>query len=284
MTASALSFFGQSGVSIYEKSKKVSCSVSQIWNMSNKIFAILTDFGFDFSVASMKALILKDFPDAQIVDVDHNIAKFSVLSAAFVIEKVYRYFPSRTIFICVIDPGVGSKREPICLHTKDYTFIGPNNGLFHYILTDSNVAYEAYIIKTKFNSVHFNTFHGRDLFTPTAIEIARDNFDFLEKVDSTKLVLHPALESSTSIIVYIDTFGNIKTNIPFDDNFKWKDSLEIEINGIASSVTMANTFSKVAEGALLGYKGSNGTLEIAANLDSAGELLKAQVGNHIAIK
>ena len=77
--------------------------------MKNKIFAIITDFGFDFSVASMKALILRSFPDAQIVDIDHGIKQFSILSGAFVINKVYKYFPNQTIFICVIDPGVGSK-------------------------------------------------------------------------------------------------------------------------------------------------------------------------------
>ncbi len=99
---------------------------------SNPIFALMTDFSFDFSVASMKALILREFPGAQIVDIDHSIKQFSVLSGAFVINSVYKYFPNHTVFVCVIGPGVGSKREPICIDTGDYKFIGPNNGLFHY--------------------------------------------------------------------------------------------------------------------------------------------------------
>ena len=117
--------------------------------MKNKTFAIITDFGFDFSVASMKALILRSFSDAQIVDIDHGIKQFSILSGAFVINKVYRYFPDQTIFICVVDPGVGSKREPIYIDTGNYKFIGPNNGLFHYLLNNPKVSYKSYAIKVQ---------------------------------------------------------------------------------------------------------------------------------------
>ena len=67
-------------------------------SMSNQTFALITDFGFDFSVASMKGLILKNFPKAQIIDIDHSIKQFSVLSGAFVIEKIYKYFPQRNNF------------------------------------------------------------------------------------------------------------------------------------------------------------------------------------------
>ena len=137
--------------------------------MRNKTFAIITDFGFDFSVASMKALILKDFPNAQIVDIDHSIKQFSILSGAFVIHKVYKYFPDQTIFICVVDPGVGSKREPIYIDTGNYKFIGPNNGLFHYILKELGSPCKTYVIKEEFRPVKSTTFHGRDLFTPASI-------------------------------------------------------------------------------------------------------------------
>ncbi|MBU2564025.1 SAM-dependent chlorinase/fluorinase [Patescibacteria group bacterium] len=70
--------------------------------INHQVFTIMTDFGFDFSVASMKALILKEFPDAQIIDIDHSIKQFSILSGAFVIDKIYKYFPEQTMFICVV--------------------------------------------------------------------------------------------------------------------------------------------------------------------------------------
>ncbi len=252
--------------------------------MNNKTFAMITDFGFDFSVASMKALILRDFPGAQIVDIDHSIKQFSVISGAFVIDKIYKYFPKDTIFICVVDPGVGSKREPIYIKTKNYKFIGPNNGLFHYILRDPEVSWESYAIKKEFKPVISSTFHGRDLFTPAAIEIARGNLDIVEPIEKDKLLFIPILDSKNSIITYIDGFGNIKTNIVFNSEFNNKDFLKIKSNNTVYKVKVSNTFSEVIQGNLLCYKGSNNTLEIAANLDSAENILKVSIGDLITIE
>jgi len=245
--------------------------------MKNKTFAIITDFGFDFSVASMKALILKDFPDAQIIDIDHSIKQFSVLSGAFVISKVYEYFPDQTIFICVVDPGVGSKREPIYVDAGNYKFLGPNNGLFHFILKDPGLYRGAYEIKKEFKPVKSTTFHGRDLFTPAAIEIAKGNFDIVKPIDKEKLILLSALNGETSMITYIDGFGNVKTNISLGSNFDGKDLLKIKINGILRLIKRSNTFSGVVDGELLCYRGSNNTLEIAANLASAEDILKVNI-------
>ena len=251
---------------------------------NRRVFAMITDFGFDFSVASMKALILKSFPDAQIVDVDHSVKQFSILSGAFVIDKIYDYFPEQTIFICVIDPGVGSKRETIFIDTGNYKFIGPNNGLFHYILNDPKISYKSYAIKEEFRSVRSTTFHGRDLFTPATIEIAKGNFDIVESIDKEKVVLIPLLSSGTSVITYIDGFGNIKTNIPFRDEFKKKDFLKVNVNNTLRLIKVSNTFSDVASEELLCYKGSNDTLEIAANFASAEKILNAEVGNPITVE
>lgn len=248
------------------------------------IFAIITDFGFDFSVASMKALILKDFPDAQIIDIDHSIKQFSVLSGAFVISKVYEYFPDKTVFICVVDPGVGSKREPIYIDTGNYKFIGPNNGLFHFILKEPESYRGVYEIRNDFRPVESTTFHGRDLFTPAAIEIAKNNFGIVKPIDSDKLVLISALNSGTPVVTYTDGFGNIKTNISLDNNFDKKDFLKVRINDTLQSIKRSSTFSEVAEGELLCYRGSNNTLEIAANLASAEKILKVKVGDNIAIE
>ena len=252
--------------------------------MRNKIFAIITDFGFDFSVASMKALILRSFPDAQIIDIDHSIKQFSILSGAFVIDKIYKYFPDKTIFICVVDPGVGSKREPIYLDTGNYKFIGPNNGLFHHILNDPEVSCKSYVIKEEFRPVKSSTFHGRDLFTPAAIEITKDNFDIVEPISRDKLVFIPALDGGAPVITYIDGFGNIKTNISLSDDFSKKDVLKVRVNNTLHLIKVSNTFSEVASGELLCYRGSNDTLEIAANLASAENSLKVNVGDRITVE
>lgn len=251
--------------------------------MNPKTFAMITDFGFDFSVASMKALILKEFPNAQIIDVDHSIKQFSILSGAFVIDKIYSYFPEGTIFICVVDPGVGGKREPVCIDTGRYIFIGPNNGLFHYILEDRGPSFKSYAIKEEFRAERSTTFHGRDLFTPAAIEIAKGNFDIVNHIDKEKLIRIDALTNGILMITYIDGFGNIKTNLPFPKNFTNKTHIKLNLNGSAHSIQVATTFSEVNSGGLLCYKGSNNTLEIAANLASAGTILDANVGDSIEI-
>lgn len=252
--------------------------------ISRPIFALVTDFSFDFSVASMKALILKDFPDAQIIDIDHSIKQFSVLSGAFVINNVFKYFPAKTIFVCVVDPGVGSKREPIYLDTGDYKFIGPNNGLFHYILTDHSYSCKTYVIKDGFKPVKSTTFHGRDLFMPAAIEIAKGNFDIVDPIDKDKIVLIHALSGRVSVVTYVDGFGNIKTNIPVENYLDKKDFLKLNINNTHYQIKVSNTFSEAEKGGLLCYKGSNDTLEIAANLASAGDILKVNIGDHITIE
>lgn len=247
------------------------------------VFALLTDFSFDFSVASMKGLILKDFLSAQIVDIDHSIKQFSILSGAFVINKVYEYFPAQTIFICVVDPGVGGRREPIYIDVGNYKFIGPNNGLFHYLLKERGSSCGIHVIKEEFRSTHSNTFHGRDFFTPAAIELAKGNYEIISPFDRNKLVFIPALEDGSFVVTYIDGFGNIKTNIPVDDNIKDKDLLDITTNNTSHKIRFAKTFGDVKIGELLCYRGSNNTLEIAANLASAEDILEIKVGNRIII-
>jgi S-adenosylmethionine hydrolase len=255
-------------------------------NLENKhnFFALLTDFGFDFAVASMKGLILKDFPEAKIIDIDHEVKTFSILSGAFVIDKVYKYFPKGTIFICVVDPGVGSKREPILLDIGDYKFIGPNNGLFHYLLKDADINIKSYVIKSDFRPDASNTFHGRDLFTPAAIEISKGNLEIFSPIDYKSLIRIPILESGSSIVAYIDRFGNIKTNILLDDNFKRSDFLMLSVNGVNHKLKISSTFSDVPTGELLCYLGSNKTLEIAANLADASRILGVQVGDRVSVQ
>lgn len=245
--------------------------------MDNKVFfGILTDFGFDFAVASIKGVLLRAFPDAQVIDIDHTIEKFNVLNAAYTIDKVYRFFPNNMIFICVVDPGVGSKREALCVEIDSYTFIGPNNGIFHYIL--SNKGAKAYIIDEKLFNVHSITFHGRDLFSPAAIKIAQGDRSFLQKIDLSDLV---RLDIDEHVITYIDSFGNIKTNISIDTNINPGQDIQFMINNKLYQIKFLRTFDDVQQGELLCYEGSNNTLEIAVNLGSAKKRLGVEIGTKI---
>ena len=246
-------------------------------------FALLTDFGFDYAVASMKGVILKEYPHAQIIDIDHSVKHFSILSGAFIIHKVYKYFPKGTIFICVIDPGVGSERDLVCLDLGDYKFVGPDNGLFHYFINHGNFNAKAFKVITDFNQVASNTFHGRDIFTPAAIEIHKNNYEILKKIDIKDIKSLNELSGNNSIVTHIDSFGNIKTNILFENKFTKTQHLKLKINNKIHAIKVATTFSDVPRNKLLCYKGSNDTLEIAANLSSAAKIIQAEIGETIAL-
>ncbi len=250
--------------------------------MNKSIFALLTDFGNDFAVASIRGVILTHLPDCTLVDVDHSLEKFNLISAAFVINKAYSFFPVGTIFLCIIDPGVGSKREAIYVNAHGYHFFGPNNGIFHYLLKQISDI-QAYSIDTENFDVHSNTFHGRDLFAPAAISFAQGKRDFLAPLAIQELVTLPALELD-SVVTFIDSFGNIKTNIPFlSEDEQLISSAELTINNISVTLPITTTFSTVPDGAILGYPGSNDTLEIAVNLGSAGRYFQAKPGDEIQI-
>ena len=252
------------------------------WGRNNPVlFAMITDFGFDFAVASMKALILDSLPMARIIDIDHSIEHFSILSASFVIDRVYKYFPENTIFICVIDPGVGGNRNIMFIDTGKYKFIGPNNGIFHYILKDKNLNSKIYTIKNDFSSVESNTFHGRDIITPVAINLALGNSDILAPLNEKDIVFISSLEKNNFIVTYIDGFGNVKTNFPVSNKTKVGDFIKVRLKKDIYKIRFVKTFCDVKCGELLCYNGSNNTLEIAANLGSARNILGIKVGDTI---
>lgn len=118
---------------------------------------------------------------------------------------------------------------------------------------------------------------------PAAIELAKGNNEIISPFDKDKLVFISALEDENFVVIYIDGFGNIKTNIPID-TINDKNLLIISVNGILHKIKFANTFSDVKNGELLCYKGSNNTLEIAANLASAKDIIRVDIGDHITIK
>lgn len=247
----------------------------------NTFFGLLTDFGFDFAVASIKGVLLKALPNARVIDVDHSIEKFNILNAAFVIEKVYRFLPEGTIFLCVVDPGVGTDRDIVCVEYGSYRFVGPNNGVFHFILNKPGATIHK-IEQNLFTSESV-TFHGRDIFAPAAISLARGDRSILVSLEDEDIVrLHNLGNQTTEgVITYIDSFGNIKTNLIIPDNFILNDYVQLLINGKPYTVKFTRTFLGVESGELLCYKGSNGTLEIAVNLGSAKQYLDAHVGNSI---
>ncbi len=193
---------------------------------SRPIVALMTDFGIgDGDVGVVKAVIAGIIPEAHIIDITHNVGPQNVASGAWILASGYRYFPKNTVFVCVVDPGVGSSRGAIALHAGDWFFVGPDNGLFSYVMSEQ--AIHAAVLLTN-SSYHLpavsSTFHGRDIFAPAGAYIARGLndvfFDLGVPVDPSTLkrleVGGSVREGSTinAHIVHVDNFGNLITSIP----------------------------------------------------------------------
>jgi S-adenosylmethionine hydrolase len=272
-----------------------------------RVIALLTDFGTrgQHYVAAMKAVILKINPLVSIVDISHQISSFSILEASYVLKATYKYFPEDSIFVIVVDPGVGSPREIIALKTSsNYFFIGPDNGLFPNIFNASKIS-ECVIVNNTdyFNHPISSTFHGRDIMSPTAAYISRDkhfnlsdlgphfNYNHLIK-NISKYDLEIKNRNVRCLIQYIDSFGNGITTIPMTGNkienseFSLAEGSKISlIHGKEIYEGIFSThFSGVPFNSLLFLAGSTGFLEISINQVNASKKLGFKVGDIITIR
>ncbi len=187
------------------------------------ILALFTDFGTrDAYVAQLKGAILSLHPTAQLVDLTHEVDAFDVGAAAYLLDASARYFPARTIFVAVVDPGVGTARRPVLLATQAEKFyVGPDNGLFTRVMERERLQ-AAYVLT---QSAYFlpqvsATFHGRDIFGPVAAYLARGVEPAQFGPHLTELLRLPYTrpqrlgETVMGEVIHLDHYGNIATNIP----------------------------------------------------------------------
>jgi S-adenosylmethionine hydrolase len=133
------------------------------------IITLLTDFGLKTYMASMRGVILSINPKCTLVDITHMINSHDIKEGAFILGQAYSNFPKGTIHLSVVDPGVGSARKPILIVTKNYFFVGPDNGLFTIALRRERVKQAVVLTNQKFFLPEISTtFHGRDIFAPAA--------------------------------------------------------------------------------------------------------------------
>lgn len=190
------------------------------------LVALMTDFGTgEADIGVMKGVIADITPDTRIIDLTHDIPPQRIASGAWVLAASYRYFPTNTVFVCVVDPGVGSSRGAIALHAGEWFFVGPDNGLFSYILAEQPAHAAVLLSNPAYHLRHVSaTFHGRDIFSPVGAHLARDGAalmrDLGTAIDPSKLKRlgtgQSARHGSTidAYIVHVDNFGNLITSIP----------------------------------------------------------------------
>jgi len=256
---------------------------------------LLTDFGFrDSYVGVMKGVIKGICPDADVIDLSHNIMPQDVAEAAFVLASSYTYFPQETVFVNVVDPGVGSERKIVCMRTNKQFFLAPDNGLLSIVANQAKAEHFHEVTNARYFLPEVSaTFQGRDIFAPVAAHIASgvpitELGRPLKRIRQLKLrrPIHTADGSLRGEIIYIDQFGNLVTNISermlhatFRHNAK-----HIVVKVADTTIKgVLRTYSDVEQGQLLALIGSSGYLEIAVNGGSAEKTLGCEKGDSVSL-
>lgn len=238
------------------------------------LIALLTDFGAaDGYPGVMKGVILGIAPGTALVDLTHEIPPQDVRAGAWALHTAWRYFPASSIFLCVVDPGVGSARHPIALQVGEYTFVGPDNGIFSYVLGEQASTRAVTLENPRyFPADHSATFHGRDIFAPAAAWLATgiglEALGPAHPVESlVRLSLpHPAWQGNTLIAhcAHVDRFGNILTDVEGALAQAIFATPSVTLTLASHIITArARTFAEGPDNALFLYLDSSGHLAIA---------------------
>ena len=263
--------------------------------MEYPLIALLTDFGEgDFFVGSMKGVIARINPTVRVEDITHHVPSYNIPSGSFILDASYRYYPPRTIFLVVVDPGVGSSRRILLAETEDYIFIAPDNGILAPVLQDKKTRRVVEVTNTRYFLPNpKTTFDGRDKMAPVAAWISRgeDLEEFgPEVLDYERIRMQRARVENESIsgqVVYVDKFGNLITNIPVEEAFRLqktsgKKGLVCLIKG-KKITRFEKSYAFVGRGELLFIPGSLDLIEIAMREGSAEKKLAAAPGDAVRI-
>ncbi|NLI82351.1 MAG: SAM-dependent chlorinase/fluorinase [Deltaproteobacteria bacterium] len=257
-----------------------------------KVVTLLTDFGLeDGYVACMKGVILSIAPHVHLVDASHLIPAQAICSGAFVLSSFYSFFPPDTIHLAVVDPGVGTSRKAIVLRSSQYTFVGPDNGLFSFILkNEPKCKCRALENPAHFRSSVSMTFHGRDIFAPVAAHLAAGApwEDFGPPHDPYVAEWVSARHTPMGVsgeIVHLDRFGNGITNITRQDleNFPEERDLSTSVRGWSLSI-VPGTYAQMEKDRPFALWGSSDHLEIACNQGSAARMLELSPGTPVHVR
>jgi len=248
--------------------------------------ALLTDFGTrDWFVPVMKTVIYSINPRVRIIDISHDILPQNIAEASFVLWNAANQFPAKTIFVTVVDPGVGSARKIIAVETEQHVFISPANGVLDLVLSEKNIKKSVWVENRKYFLDNISsTFHGRDIFAPVAAHISKGvKLRELGEDAAYRAQKSPFCDAAEpgkyrGTVLYIDRFGNLITNL----------RVKAGIEGYAKvgnrKAKMVSTYSDVQHGQLLAYRGSSGLLEIAVRDGSAQRKLTARYYMTVELK
>jgi S-adenosylmethionine hydrolase len=252
------------------------------------VVTLTTDFGLrDPYVAEMKGVMLGLYPDLRLVDITHDVESHDVVGAALALEAAVPYFPSGTVHLAVIDPGVGTARRGLVVATDAATFVAPDNGLLTPVFARSGWrAFELAAPDLRLAHVS-RTFHGRDVFAPAAAHLARGvrPEHFGPAIDDPVLVPWPEVHALggavAGAVVHVDRFGNLITSIAAAAVESLGGDASIHIAG--RRLPLVGTYADLPRGAAGALIGSSNRLEVAVREGSAAAVLKARRGTPVAV-
>jgi len=250
------------------------------------LITLTTDFGsIDHFAGVMKGVILGICPRAQIVDITHECRAYDVSEAAFAVAQACRYFPPKTVHVVVVDPGVGTLRRPILVEAGGHYFVGPDNGVFAFILSEQKHKVRAITNTKYFLKPVSQTFHGRDVFAPVAAHLAKRappaRFGKLVADYLLPRSLKPertARRGWTGCVLKVDRFGNLITNyLAADFPRALQGPFEIAV-GLRHVNQLASHYEQFGPGEVFMIVGSSGYFEISAGQASAAKILGVATG------
>jgi hypothetical protein len=256
--------------------------------MTRPIITITTDFGESgHYIGAMRGVLLSTCPDAVLVDITHRITPYSALEASLVLSQACPFFPTNTVHLAVVDPGVGGLRKPIIVRSQGQIFVGPDNGIFTPFFDGSETIYR--IRDGVGRPDPSATFHGRDIFAPAAARLARGD-DPEEIGERSTLAVHlhtprPRRDGGWTVgqVLYADHFGNLVTNIHRRDLGEADDALEVMV-GVREIPRISRTYQDGMAGESLALFGSSGYLEIAVAQGHAGAQLGMGKGERVRVR
>lgn len=258
------------------------------------IVTLTTDFGTnDHFVGAVKGVILDIAPDATIVDITHAVQAYDVLDGALAISQTYSYFPTGTVHMVVVDPGVGTERRPIIASSDGYHFVAPDNGVLSMVYAKEERIHVRHVTSEHyFRQPVSNTFQGRDVFAPIAGYLAKmvDSHKFGDEIEDYVRFAAPKPKPAgdnrlRAVVLKVDRFGNLITNVTPEDApalFAGKGGFKIVVG--SKEITQIRTaYAEGAQGEVFGILGSMGYLEIVANRAAAAQLTGAGKGSEVSI-
>jgi S-adenosylmethionine hydrolase len=251
--------------------------------MAAQVLTLTTDFGLtDHYVGAMKGVILGINPQVQLVDISHGVVSHDVLDGALTIAQAYHYFPSGTVHLVVVDPGVGSARRPILAVSGKHSFIAPDNGVLSLVYER-----EERVTVYQIEASHYylqpvsNTFHGRDIFAPIAawvskgVEAAKIGTEITDFVRFA--VPKPKRDGGVvkGVVLKVDRFGNLVTNLTPELMPELFSDPPVGFSMTVGKATVSTVRTNYAQGAareVFAILGSMGFIEVSGNRTPASQI------------